>query len=55
MRDFKSFFPCGQLEMAKWKSPDEWLVVDLQEECAMLQNILSSRRCCSLWEADVLA
>lgn len=55
VRDFKSFFPCGQMEMAKWKPPDEWPVVDLQEECAMLQNILSSRRCCSIWESDGLA
>ena len=27
--DFKSFFPCGQMGMAKWKSPDEWSVADL--------------------------
>ena len=55
MSDFKSFSPCGQMEIANWKSLDEWPVVDLQEECAMLQNILSSRSFCSLREDDVLA
>ena len=55
MSDFKSFAPCGQMEIANWKSLDEWPVADLQEQCAMLQNILSSRSCCSLREDDVLA
>ena len=27
--DFNSFSPCGQMEMAKWKSPYEWPVADL--------------------------
>ena len=53
--DFKTWLPCGQMEMAKWKSPDEWPVTNLQEDCALLQSILSSRRCCSLEEEDVLA
>ena len=43
------------MEMAKRKSLDEWSIAHLHEECAMLQNILSNRRCCSLWEDDVLA
>ena len=29
VRDFKSFFLYGQMEMAKWKSPDEWPVAGL--------------------------
>ena len=34
--DFKYFFHCGQLELASWKSPNEWPVAGLQEECVML-------------------
>ena len=54
MSDIKSFLLYGQMEIAKWKSPNEWLVADLQEERSMLQNILSSRRFFSLREDDVL-
>ncbi|XP_059064039.1 uncharacterized protein LOC131856346 [Cryptomeria japonica] len=53
--DFKSFSSRGQLEVAGWKSPDEWPNVGMPEECVELHNVLSSRRCNPLQYDDVLA
>lgn len=55
MSDFKSSSFCGQLEVARWKSPDVWPDVGLQEDCVVLQSVISSPRCSSLQEEDVLA
>lgn len=53
--DFKSFHPCGQLEVVGWKTLGEWSVVGLEEDCVELHSILSSRHCISLKDKDSLA
>lgn len=44
-----------QLVMARWKHPDEWSVVGLNEDCVELHNILSGTCCSSLLDGDVLS
>lgn len=55
VRDFKSVPSHGQLMVARWKNPEEWPMVGMEEECAELQSILSSRSCSSLLDGDVLS
>ncbi|XP_059068255.1 uncharacterized protein LOC131858823 [Cryptomeria japonica] len=53
--DFKLLYPCGQMEVARWKAPNEWLAVGFDEDYVELHNILSGRHCSSLKEKDGLA
>lgn len=53
--DIKSLSFQGQLVEARWKNPEEWHVVGMEEECAELHYILSCRICSSLMDQNVLA
>lgn len=55
MSDFKAAYKCGWLELERWKDPNEWSVVGLEEECAELQGILVSRHCSGIKGRDGLA
>lgn len=52
--DFKLLSFHGQLVRARWKNPEEWSVMGMEEECAVLHNILAGRQCSSLMDNDVL-
>lgn len=55
MSDFKYVYRRGQLEIVWWKVPNEWSIVDMEEDCTELHGILASRHCSSLQDRNRLA
>lgn len=41
VRDFKVVYRCRHLELEQWKTPNEWSIADMDEECVELYSILA--------------